>query len=383
MTTSEGQSERVRVLVVDDSALMRKLIADVLRTAPELDVVGVARDGAEAIEKTATLKPDVVTLDVEMPGMTGLEALPLIQAAHDAAVIMVSAFTQEGADITLAALERGASDFFPKPERHQLAHVRESRDILVGKILSAAHHRPRRPRGDSSHGSSIVAPTPRVRTRPSPVPHASSARHGDSDLDPEIEIPHGRSPHCIVIGISTGGPQALGEFLPKVSAPIPPILIVQHMPAQFTSVFAGRLNRTCSVDVKEAEDGDRVTPNRVLIAPGGRHMAVTGMPPNVRIVISDGPPVSSHRPSVDVLFHSAARVYQGSAVGIIMTGMGRDGVIGCKAILAIGGTTYGQDEGSSSVYGMNKAAFVEGGVTSQFSLEQFPALIKRLSPTTA
>jgi two-component system chemotaxis response regulator CheB len=383
VTTSEREKPRVRVLVVDDSALMRTLLADVLKTAPEIDVVGVARDGAEAVEQTARLKPDVVTLDVEMPAMTGLEALPLIQAAHDAAVIMISAFTQEGADITLAALERGATDFFPKPERHQLTHVRESRDILVAKILSAAQHRPRRPRSESSQGSSIAAPTPRVRTRPPSSAQIPVARPGDSNLYPAFELPLARSPHCIVIGISTGGPQALGEFLPKVSAPVPPILVVQHMPAQFTAVFAERLNRSCSIAVKEAEEGDKVTPNRVLIAPGGRHMSVTGFPPNVRIVLSDGAPVSSHRPSVDVLFHSAARVYQASTVGIIMTGMGRDGVIGCKAILAIGGTTYGQDEGSSSVYGMNKAAFLEGGVTSQFSLEQFPALIKRLSPTTA
>jgi two-component system, chemotaxis family, protein-glutamate methylesterase/glutaminase len=385
VTTSEPEKARVRVLVVDDSALMRKLITDVLKTAPEIEVVGIARDGAEAVEQTARLKPDVVTLDVEMPAMTGLEALPLIQAAHSAAVIMVSAFTQEGADITLAALERGATDFFPKPERHQLAHVRESRDILVAKILSAAQHRrPRMARGEASGGSSIVAPAPRVRARPSShLAHGSSLRTEDADLDPDIEIPHGRLPHCIVIGISTGGPQALGEFLPKLSAPLPPILVVQHMPAQFTRVFAERLNRSCSVEVKEAEEGDRVTANRVLIAPGGRHMAITGFPPNVRIALSDGPPVSSHRPSVDVLFHSAARVYQTSTVGIIMTGMGRDGVIGCKAILSVGGTTYGQDEASSSVYGMNKAAFLEGGVTSQFSLDQFPALIKRLSPTTA
>jgi two-component system chemotaxis response regulator CheB len=373
---SEGATQRVRVLVVDDSALMRKLIADVLKTEPEIEVVGIARDGAEAVEKTALLKPDVVTLDVEMPGLTGLEALPLIQAAHDAAVIMVSAFTQEGADITLAALERGAVDFFPKPERHQLAHVRESRDILVAKILSASQNRPRKKRRDAGQGTGLVVPTPRLRVRTSPVPHS---RPGEADLDPDIEIPQGRPPLCIVIGISTGGPQALGEYLPKVSAPLPPILIVQHMPAQFTSVFASRLNRACSVEVKEAEEGDRVAPNRVLIAPGGRHMAVTGLPPNVRIVITDGAPVSSHRPSVDVLFHSAARVYQGSCAGFIMTGMGRDGVVGCKAILAVGGTVYGQDEGSSSVYGMNKAAFLEGGVTAQFSLEQFPALIKRLS----
>jgi two-component system, chemotaxis family, protein-glutamate methylesterase/glutaminase len=380
VTTSDLQRQRVRVLVVDDSALMRKLIGDVLKTAPEIEVVGVARDGVEAVEKTARLKPDVVTLDVEMPGMNGLEALPLIQAAHDTAVIMVSAFTQEGADITLAALERGAIDFFPKPERHQLAHVRDSRDVLVAKILSAAQHRPRGHRGPSSPGGSAIAPALRPRPRPAQGPHASPSRADEAGLDPDVEIPAARSPLCVVIGISTGGPQALGEFLPRVSAPTPPILIVQHMPAEFTAVFARRLQKACSVAVKEAEEGDRVTSNRVLIAPGGRHMSVTGHPPNVRIVLGDGPPVSSHRPSVDVLFQSVAKIYQGSAVGIIMTGMGRDGVVGCKAILAAGGTTYGQDEESSSVYGMNKAAFVEGGVSSQFSLDQFPSLIKRLSP---
>ncbi|MDR3639026.1 MAG: chemotaxis response regulator protein-glutamate methylesterase [Isosphaeraceae bacterium] len=375
MTTSDRQSERVRVLIVDDSALMRKLLADVLRTAPEIEVVGVARDGAEAVEKTAQLKPDVVTLDVEMPGVSGLDALPLIQTSHNAAVIMVSAFTQEGADITLAALERGAIDFFPKPERHQLAHVRESRDILVAKILAAAQHRP------PSQGAGLAAPGAQIRARHTHVPHPAPSRAGDSDAGLHVEVPESRSPLCIAIGISTGGPQALGQVLPLMSGPVPPILIVQHMPAHFTAVFAERLNRTCSVAVKEAEEGDRVTPNRVLVAPGGRHMAVTGHPPNVRIVLSNGAPVSSHRPSVDVLFHSVARVYQSAAVGIIMTGMGRDGAIGCKAIIAAGGTTYGQDEASSVVYGMNKAAFLEGGVSFQFSLEQFPALIKRLSQT--
>jgi two-component system chemotaxis response regulator CheB len=382
VTTSERdrETDRIRVLIVDDSALMRKLLSDVLKTEPMIEIVGFARDGAEAVEKVAELKPDVVTLDVEMPGMTGLEAIPLIQAAHDSAVIMVSAFTQEGADITLACLERGAIDFFPKPERHQLAHMRESRDILVAKILAAAQHRPRRLLRESGSITPTAALPPRVRPRPAHVPHPSSTRGGEAGHEIDIEIPQAR-PQCIVIGISLGGPQALGLVLPQVSAPIPPILIVQHMPAQFTSVFAERLNRACAVSVKEAEEGDRITPNRVLIAPGGRHMAVTGHPPNVRVVLSDGAPVSSHRPSIDVLFHSAARVYQASAVGLIMTGMGRDGVIGCKAIMTGGGTTYGQDEATSAVYGMNQAAFLEGGVSHQFSLEKFPALIRRLSST--
>lgn len=373
MTNIERDSTRVRVLIVDDSALMRKLLSDVLSSAHEIEVVGTARDGADAVAKAGILKPDVVTLDVEMPGMSGLEALPLIQAAHDASIIMVSAFTQEGADVTLAALERGAMDFFPKPERHQLAHMRESRDQLVAKILSAAQHRPRRLRNASID---LLSPL-RSRSRPSPDP----ASHLPPALDSGVEfhcVP-GRSPLCIVIGISTGGPQALGEYLPMITEPCPPILIVQHMPSKFTGVFAERLNRACSLTVREAVEGERVVPNNVLVAPGGRHMSVSGHPPHVRVALSDGAPVSGHRPSVDVLFHSAARVYQESVVGIIMTGMGRDGVLGCKAILNVGGETYGQDENSSAVYGMNKAAYLEGAVSFQFALHQFPDLVKRLS----
>ena len=365
-------TEPVRVLIVDDSALMRKLLADVLGTAPEIAVVGSARDGAEAVAQAMRLKPDVVTLDVEMPGVSGLDALPLLLAAHDLAVIMVSSFTHEGADVTLAALERGAIDFFPKPDRHQLTHLRESRDLLVSKILAAASIRGQRPRVAPGPPPPDHIPLPRPRPRSAAAPNAT--RTAETEIDLAIAIP---ITHFVVIGISTGGPQALGRVLPMLVAPTPPVLIVQHMPAQFTSVFAQRLHRACHVAVKEAEEGDRLVANRILIAPGGRHMLVTGRIQNARIGLSDEPPVSGHKPSVDVLFQSAAKVFQGAAVGVIMTGMGRDGVDGCKAILAAGGSTFGQDEATSVVYGMNKAAYLEGVLTSQFALEQLPALIKR------
>jgi two-component system chemotaxis response regulator CheB len=184
----------------------------------------------------------------------------------------------------------------------------------------------------------------------------------------------------VAIGISTGGPQALGAVLPLVNPPIPPILIVQHMPAPFTAVFAERLNRSCPVAVKEAEEGDRLLPGRILVAPGGLQMAVTGHPPNVRVTLADSDPVSGHKPSVDVLFAAVARIFRAGAVGLIMTGMGRDGVDGCKAILAAGGVTFGQDEATSAVYGMNKVAQQDGAVTAQFALAQLPALIRRFSP---
>jgi two-component system chemotaxis response regulator CheB len=353
-----SRSEPVRVLVVDDSALMRKLLADILRMSPEVDVVGSARDGREAIELAGKLKPDVITLDDEMPGMSGIETLPALFAAHHAAVVMVSSVTQEGAGVTLEALERGAFDFMAKPSHHQMAELRALGEVLIGKVLAAAQSRDRRPRLD------------RVRSiRPPSQP----------DL-PVLAVPPSMAGlgEVVVIGISTGGPQALGEAFRGLRSPIPPTLIVQHMPAGFTQVFAERLARNCSVEVKEAEDGDRVKPDLILVAPGNRQMTIVGRAARSRVSISDGPPVSGHKPSVDALFASAARTFGATTVGIIMTGMGRDGVEGCKQILAAGGTTLGQDESTSVVYGMNKAAFLEGAVRRQFPLEELPSILSDL-----
>ena len=349
---------------------MRKLIADLIGSSPELDVVGYARDSTEALEAAERLKPDVITLDVEMPGKSGLDVLPyLLTAAPDTAVIMVSSHTQQGAHTTLTALERGAVDFFPKPDRNQLAQIRESRDLLVGKIIAAAQSK--QPRRRPRTPVETAEPTRPRRREPKPT---------ESGLDFPVLAPSSAALHTIVIGISTGGPQALGKVLPLIPVSSPPILIVQHMPATFTAVFAERLNRACpSHMVKEAEDGDKVIAGRILVAPGGRHMEVRGTPSNPRVVLTDGPPVSSHRPSIDLLFKSAAKHLGSHAVGIIMTGMGRDGVEGCKEILAQGGFTYGQDEATSVVYGMNKFAFLEGTLRAQFALDQFPQLIKRFS----
>lgn len=354
---SEAGPRPIRALVVDDSALMRRLISDVLNGSGRIEVVGVARDGREAVAQAARLKPDVVTLDVEMPEVSGLDALPAILAVHEVPVVMVSALTQEGADVTLKALEFGAVDYHPKPARNQLAEMRAEGDLLVAKVLGAAEGRVFRPRRGTA--ASTPSAPPRV-----PTP-----------------LPPGEAAGCIAIGISTGGPQALARVIPLLRPPTPPILIVQHMPAAFTGVFAARLDRTSTLDVKEAADGDLVEPNRVLVAPGGRHLTVVGRAARARASLSspDDPAVSGHRPSVDVLFRSVARVYGEEAVGVIMTGMGRDGADGCRAILDAGGTTVGQDEATSVVYGMNKAAFLEGAVRVQFALDDLPDLIRSLS----
>ena len=359
----------VRVLIVDDSALMRRLLSDLLSSEPEIEVVGTAQNGREAVLQAMRLKPDVITLDVEMPEVSGLEALPSLLAVHESPVVMVSALTQEGADITLQALELGAVDFMPKPERNQLAEMRANRDLLVGKVLAAAQSRVRRPRRGSSSIQTAMTPVPTLST-PSTKPRKQ--RQEPASVVTSLVAP------CLVIGISTGGPQALSQVFPLLSPPLPPILVVQHMPAQFTGIFADRLNRYSSVTVKQAEEGDIVRPDRILIAPGGRHMTLTGHAPQVRISLGDDAPVSGHRPSVDVLFKSVAQVYQSAVVAVLMTGMGRDGVEGCKSILAAGGFTLGQDEESSVVYGMNKAAFREGAIKAQFALDELPDILQNI-----
>jgi two-component system chemotaxis response regulator CheB len=374
-TDREHGQTCIRVLIVDDSALMRRLLSDLLSSSPDIEIVGTARDGREAVLQAIRLKPDVITLDVEMPEVSGLEALPALLAVHEAPIVMVSALTQEGADVTLQALELGAVDFMAKPERNQLAEIRASRDLLVSKVLAAAQSRVRRPRRNSRISTTSLTTTypPTSRTVSSSIPRTS----GSSATSTGATLAVANS-LCFVIGISTGGPQALSQVLPQLVPPVPPILIVQHMPAQFTGIFAERLNRYSSLAVKHAEDGDSVLPDRILIAPGGRHMALVGHPPRVRIALLDEPPVSGHRPSIDVLFQSAAQVYQSSTIGLLMTGMGRDGVEGCKSILASRGFTLGQDEATSVVYGMNKAAFLEGAVKAQFALDELPSVIQNI-----
>jgi two-component system, chemotaxis family, protein-glutamate methylesterase/glutaminase len=366
----------VRVLVVDDSALIRRLLTDLLKSEPGIEVVGTARDGREAVLEATRLRPDVITLDVEMPEVSGLDALPLLLALGGIEVVMVSALTQEGADVTLQALELGAFDCMGKPEKNQLAELRAGRDLLVSKVVSAAQssrrtvagRRSAKPRAPATAKQSIAPVKPPRKTATGSTIPATSPPASLTAADSL----------CVVIGISTGGPQALSQVFPRLHSPLPPIVVVQHMPAQFTGVFAARLDRYSSLTVKHAEEGDILIPDRVLIAPGGIQLVLKGTPPHARVTLSDDPPVSGHRPSVDVLFRSAAKVYGRLAVGLLMTGMGRDGVDGCKAILAAGGLTLGQDEDSSVVYGMNKAAYLEGAIRAQFALDDVPDIIQNI-----
>lgn len=368
--------DRIRVLIVDDSALIRRLLSDLLTSSPQIEVVGMARDGREAVAQAVKLRPDVITLDVEMPEVSGLEALPALLAVHEAPVVMVSALTQQGAEVTLQALELGAVDFLPKPQKNQLGEMRASRDLLVSKVLAAAQSRVRRPRRDRT-GTAGRAPAKAAQPAAGSTGAAAPRRARPVTASPAQAAP----PACVVIGISTGGPQALSQVFPLLVPPIPPILVVQHMLAEFTGVFSERLDRYTNpaIKVKQAEEGDAILPDRILIAPGGRHMSIIGSHHRARMTISDEPEVSGHRPSIDVLFRSAAQAYQSALIGILMTGMGRDGVEGCKAILTAGGFTLGQDEASSVVYGMNKAAALEGAIRAQFALDELAGIIQDLA----
>ncbi len=311
---------RIKVLVVDDSATMRSLISAVLRRDPDIEVVGTAEDPLEARAKIKTLNPDVLTLDVEMPNMNGLEFLEKIMRLRPMPVVMVSTLTQAGTDVTLAALEIGAVDAVAKP-------------------AARARVRPLEPRNVQAHQG---------------VYHA----------DPN---------HILAIGSSTGGVEALLTILSAFPADCPATVITQHMPASFTRSFAARLDRTSNVHVSEAVDGAVLQTGHVYLAPGGAaHLTVVGG--RCRLVTSD--PVNGHRPSVDVLFESVARLGR-PMTGVILTGMGRDGARGLKTMRDAGARTFGQDEASCVVYGMPKAAFEVGAVERQMPLTRLaPAILE-------
>ena len=323
--------KKVRVLVVDDSALMRKLIPQMLAADEAIDVVGTAMDGSFCLKKIEELKPNVVTLDLEMPGMNGIDTLKEIMRHNPVPVIVFSSHSTEGATVTMKALGLGAFDFVTKP-KDASAHMRETARELIAKVKAAA---------DCKLKPRVLAGAP---------------------LKPEKVAAPTSAPNKIVsIGVSTGGPQALEFVLSQLPGDFPgAITVVQHMPDGFTDMFARRLDEVCPLRVKEAQSGDLLLPGRVLICPGSRHMKVKRLPLGDIAVLSDEPRVNGHRPSVDVLLKSVAEEFRGNAVGVLMTGMGDDGAEGLGAIKREGGMTIAQSEESCVVYGMPKAAIERG-----------------------
>jgi two-component system chemotaxis response regulator CheB len=330
-------SDPVRVLVVDDSALMRKLIPQIIERDTGIQVVGTAMDGEFALKKMDELKPDVVTLDLDMPRMDGMETLRLIVRHHKVPVIIVSAHTTQGASATFKALASGAFDFVAKPKDAASAHMDEISKELIGKIKVASQSGI--PQGANP---AMVLSEPKRATKPSAKPKRAPSK-------------------VVAIGISTGGPNALQYVLSQLPGDFPgSILVVQHMPEGFTELFARRLDECCAIDVKEAQSGDLLVAGRALICPGNRHMKVKRMPLGDIIVLSDEDRVNGHRPSVDVLFRSVAQEFGNNSLAVIMTGMGEDGAEGMNAIKRAGGMTVAQSEDSCVVFGMPKAAIERG-----------------------
>ncbi len=348
LNDSSGRPASVRVLVVDDSAFMRKLISDILNSAPGISVVGTARDGAEAVEKVRTLELDVVTLDVEMPKMDGLEALSQIMEHTPTPCVMLSAHTKVGARVTLEAISSGAFDFVLKPSGTISLDIEKIREELVFKVRAASR----------------VDPHVLRRRRVSPA----ISREGYGKVR--------ASPAVVAIGASTGGPRAISEILTRLPGSIPAaILIVQHMPLGFTRVFAERLNEESQLKVKEARDGVPISAGEVLVGRAGVHLEVAPDRSGGVVRLTTGPLKRGVRPSADVMMSSAARMYGRKTLGVVLTGMGRDGREGIVAIKKKKGMTIAEDESTCVVFGMPKAAISTGCVDRIVPLGEIPETI--------
>ena len=342
-------SGKIRVLIVDDSAMVRRIFAQELARDPEIEVVGSAPDAYVARDQIIALKPDVLTLDIEMPRMDGLTFLRKLMRHYPLPTIIVSSLTPEGGDLALEALQAGAVDVMCKPGAAYT--VGDLSVELADKIKAAARINVRR----------RLAPEPKLQP-----PAQRLAMTGTTHK-------------VVAIGASTGGTEALATVLSALPANAPGILVVQHMPEFFTRSFARRLSRLCAMAVKEAENNDTVAPGRVLVAPGNHHMLLRRSGATYRVEVKGGPLVSRHRPSVDVLFKSVARYAGCNAIGIIMTGMGADGADGMREMHDAGAETVAQDEASCVVFGMPKEAIARGGVDHVVPLDHIPQTLLQIA----
>lgn len=333
----------IKVLIVDDSLFMRTVLRDILIPDPGIQVVGTASDGKEALELIPKVNPDLVTLDIEMPVLDGLSTLKEIMKSYPMPVLMLSALTQEGANQTFEALDLGAVDYLPKPD--SAAKLHEVKHVLIDKIKKISKVKIKRP----------VPIKKKTKARIKPDAVASSRK-------------------IVSIGASTGGPKALKEVLSGLPKNMPPMLLVQHMPETFTRLFAERLDRATSFEVREAAEGDKIEKEVCLVAPGGWHMVATK---NNRIHLHKGPPIFNLRPTVDELMVSTAQVYKRRNIAVMLTGMGHDGTIGMTKIRENGGINIAQDEKTSIIFGMPKSAIQAGVVDAVLPLEKIPNEIVR------
>jgi two-component system chemotaxis response regulator CheB len=353
--------KRVRVLIVDDSASVRQTLATILGNDPEIEVIGVASDPFVAAKRLKEDVPDVITLDVEMPRMDGITFLKKLMSQHPIPVVMCSSLVDDGSETLMQTLEAGAVDIILKPKIAAADYLAEQAMLICDTVKNAARARIGKRRDKSAAGAvgpaSGKGPAPKL-TADAMLPPAG----GRSAMAKTTEI-------IVAVGASTGGTEALREFLVALPANSPGIVVVQHMPEHFTAAFAKRLDGLCQVSVKEAEDGDPVLRGHVLIAPGGRHLLLERQGARYHVAVKDGPLVSRHRPSVDVLFRSTARAAGPNAIGVIMTGMGDDGARGMLEMKEAGAYNIAQDEETCVVFGMPKEAIARGGVDTILPLD--------------
>jgi len=339
---------KIKVLIVDDSALIRSVMREIISSQPDMEVVGVAPDPLVARELIKQTNPDVLTLDVEMPKMDGLDFLEKLMRLRPMPVLMVSSLTERGSEITLRALELGAVDFVTKPKLSIQSGMREYTELIADKIRAAA----------------------RARITPRTVAPARVA-----GALPQIRNPMTSSEKLIIIGASTGGTEAIREFLMQMPSDCPGILIAQHMPEGFTTSFARRLDALCKISVREAAGDERVLPGHAYIAPGHSHLMLARSGANYVTRIDQADPVNRHRPSVDVLFRSAALSAGKNAVGVILTGMGKDGALGMLEMKNAGAHNFAQDEASCVVFGMPREAIAVGATHEVGPLTELPRLV--------
>ncbi len=355
-----GHGRPVRVLIVDDSALVRRILSELMSSDPGIEVVGVANDAFMAREKIKALSPDVLTLDVEMPKMDGVTFLRNLMRLRPMPVVMVSSLTEHGAEITLEALSIGAVDYLPKPKIDLAATLADYREELLAKIRMAAQARVRR----YEERVPLVV-TPSLTT--------------DAVLAPGAATRLRTTDRIIAIGASTGGTEAIKDVLLDLPADTPGVVITQHIPKAFSTAFARRMNSVCQMTVCEAEDGQQVLPGHVYIAPGDQHLLIVRSGARYLCKLDAGPPVNRHKPSVDVLFRSVSQQAGRNAIGVILTGMGRDGALGLREMRDAGCPTIAQDEASSVVWGMPGAAVEAGAAAEVLPLRQVGGRIRSLS----
>lgn len=341
---------KIKVLVVDDSALIRSLLTEMINEQKDMEVVGAAPDPLVAREMIKQLNPDVLTLDVEMPKMDGLDFLEKLMRLRPMPVLMVSTLTERGSEITMRALELGAIDFVTKPKTSITSGMLEYTELITDKIR--------------------IASKARVATL-----QRSAKPQVNGMVQASLKNPLISSEKLLIIGASTGGTEAIKSFLLQMPSDCPGILITQHMPAGFTKSFADRLNSICKISVKEAIHGERVLPGHAYIAPGDQHLLLARSGANYITQLSDAAPVSRHKPSVDVLFDSAAEYAGKNAIGVIMTGMGKDGAAGMANMKQAGAYNFAQDEASCVVFGMPREAIAHGGVEEVLPLSDLPKAV--------